>query len=320
MTRRAEFARHRGTDAEEPPVTEPEQAAPGSTEIELQPKTHQAPPIAYNQVSAERALGTVGIAKRDMNASESRVASRLWWDADADDYQAEHGDFLGDSDFVWCPEGLREAEVDLLGTVEGRDVLEVGCGSAACSRWLRGQGAHAVGLDISAGMLRHAASDSASTGIAVPLVQASADQLPFADSSFDVACSAFGAVPFVADSGAVFAEVARVLRPGGRWVFAVTHPMRWIFPDHPGQEGLTAVQSYFDRTPYVEVDSDGRATYVEHHRTLGDYVAQIGAAGMVLTELVEPEWPAGHVREWGQWSPLRGRLFPGTAIFRCVRT
>jgi SAM-dependent methyltransferase len=169
-------------------------------------------------------------------------------------------------------------------------------------------------------MLRHAASDSASTGIAVPLVQASADQLPFADSSFDVACSAFGAVPFVADSGAVFAEVARVLRPGGRWVFAVTHPMRWIFPDHPGQEGLTAVQSYFDRTPYVEVDSDGRATYVEHHRTLGDYVAQIRAAGMVLTELVEPEWPAGHVREWGQWSPLRGRLFPGTAIFRCVRT
>ena len=29
-------------------------------------------------------------------------------------------------------------------------------------------------------------------------------------------------------------EVARVLRPGGRWVFAVNHPMRWIFPDDPG--------------------------------------------------------------------------------------
>jgi SAM-dependent methyltransferase len=301
-------------------VTEPEQAPPGSTEIELQPKTHQAQPNAYSHVSAERALGTVGIARRDVNAKESRVASRLWWDADADDYRAEHGDFLGDADFVWCPEGLRESDVHLLGSVDGRQVLEVGCGSAACARWLRDQGAHVVGLDISTGMLRHAASANASTGIAVPLVQASADQLPFADSSFDVACSAFGAVPFVADSGAVFTEVARVLRPGGRWVFAVTHPMRWIFPDDPGPQGLTAVQSYFDRSPYVEVDADGRPTYVEHHRTLGDYVRQFRAAGLALTELLEPEWPDGHVREWGQWSPLRGKLFPGTAIFRCVRT
>ena len=42
---------------------------------------------------------------------------------------------------------------------------------------------------------------------------------------------------------------------------------------------------------------------------------ELVAAGFVLTELIEPEWPEGHVRVWGQWSPLRGRLFPGTAIF-----
>jgi hypothetical protein len=58
---------------------------------------------------------------------------------------------------------------------------------------------------------------------------------------------------------------------------------------------------------------------VEHHRTLGDFVRQINAAGLVLTDLIEPEWPEGHTREWGQWSPLRGRLFPGTAIFCCHR-
>ncbi len=39
------------------------------------------------------------------------------------------------------------------------------------------------------------------------------------------------------------------------------------------------------------------------------------AAGFVLRDLVEPEWPEGHEGIWGQWSPLRGRLFPGTAIF-----
>jgi hypothetical protein len=76
-------------------------------------------------------------------------------------------------------------------------------------------------------------------------------------------------------------------------------------------------QSYFDRSPYVEVDSNGRATYVEHHRTIGDRVREIVAAGLVLTDVVEPEWPEGHTRVWGQWSPLRGALFPGTAIFCC---
>ncbi|MBB5156540.1 class I SAM-dependent methyltransferase [Saccharopolyspora phatthalungensis] len=268
--------------------------------------------------AAERLLGTTGVSKRTVGAAESRSASRLWWDADADDYQSEHGAFLGESDFVWCPERLREQDAGLLGDVRGKRVLEVGCGAASCSRWLADQGALPVGLDISDGMLRHAAAGGRHSGTAVPLVQASADCLPFADDSFDLACSAFGAVPFVSDSGAVFREVARVLRPRGRWVFAVNHPMRWIFPDDPGPTGLTVTHSYFDRTPYVEVDDADRATYVEHHRTLGDYVRQLTAAGFRLVDLVEPEWPEGHTQVWGQWSPLRGRLFPGTAIFVCV--
>ncbi|WP_235922107.1 class I SAM-dependent methyltransferase [Lentzea tibetensis] len=276
--------------------------------------------MSNQHVSAEATLGTTGIAKRGADAAESRAANKIWWDADADDYHATHGTFLGKADFVWCPEGLREETVGFLGETAGRRVLEVGCGSAPCARWLAARGAHVTALDISGGMLRHAREHNEETGIAVPLVQASADQLPFADASFDAACSAFGAVPFVADSGVVMAEVARVLRPGAPWVFAVTHPMRWIFPDDPGPNGLTVTQSYFDRTPYVEVDDAGRATYVEHHRTLGDYVRQLHAAGLELIDLVEPEWPAGHTRNWGQWSPLRGRLFPGTAIFRTRRT
>jgi hypothetical protein len=35
-------------------------------------------------------------------------------------------------------------------------------------------------------------------------------------------------------------------------------------------------------------------------------------------DLVEPEWPVWNQQEWGGWSPLRGRLLPGTAIFVCV--
>jgi len=95
----------------------------------------------------------------------------------------------------------------------------------------------------------------------------------------------------------------------------VTHPVRWCFPDDPGPGGLVARTSYFDRRAYVEQDEAGRATYVEHHRTLGDRVREIRAAGLLLLDVVEPEWPTHHERPWGQWSRLRGEVIPGTAIF-----
>ena len=55
--------------------------------------------------------------------------------------------------------------------------------------------------------------------------------------------------------------------------------------------------------------------YVEHHRTLGDWVALLARNGFLLTDLLEPEWPEGHDRIWGGWSGVRGRYTPGTAIF-----
>ncbi|WP_280266020.1 class I SAM-dependent methyltransferase [Nocardia wallacei] len=268
---------------------------------------------------ANALLGTAAVARTEIDSASSERANRRWWDADAAQYHDTHADFLGvDSptgEFVWCPEGMHEGDWHLLGDISGKRILEIGCGSAPCSRWLSANGAQPVGLDVSGAMLRRGLAAMARGGPRVPLVQAGAEALPFADASFDLACSAFGAVPFVADSARVMREVARVLRPGGRWVFSVNHPMRWIFPDDPGPKGLRASLSYFDRTPYVEVDGDGAPTYVEHHRTIGDRVREIVAAGLILQDIIEPTWPERLDREWGQWSPLRGEIFPGTAIF-----
>jgi len=262
---------------------------------------------------------TSNVAHREADAQESARANRLWWDQNAEDYYAEHGATLGDADLLWCPEGLREADARLLGEVRGRDVLEVGCGAAQAGRWLVSQGARVAAFDVSAGQLAKARALDAATGLRVPVVQADAQALPYRDGVFDLVVSAFGAIPFVADSAGTMREIARVLRPGGRLVFSATHPVRWAFPDDPGPGGLTVRQSYFDRTPYVEENGAGEAVYVEHHRTLGDRVRDLRAAGLVLDDLVEPEWPAGRTETWGQWSPLRGALLPGTAIFVCSR-
>ncbi len=255
--------------------------------------------------------------RRFVDEDQSRRANRHDWDVYADEYQATHGAFLGDTGFVWGPEGVTEEQVAALGEVAGRRVLEIGSGAGQCSRWLRARGATGVGLDVSERQLQHSRRIDDHTGLAVPSVCATATALPFADASFDVAFSSFGALQFVADLATCLAEVRRVLRPGGRFAFSITHPVRWAMPDDAGPEGLAVTQSYWDRTPYVEEDEEGRPRYVEHHRTLGDWVHLLHRTGFVLVDLHEPRWPEGHDRVWGGWGPLRGALIPGTAIFVC---
>ncbi|WP_432545144.1 class I SAM-dependent methyltransferase [Kineococcus sp. SYSU DK002] len=255
------------------------------------------------------------VGRRGVGAAETVAAQRAWWDAEAAGYRREHGAFLGDdrtgSDLVWGPDGLREADAGLLGDLAGRTVLEFGAGAAQCARWVAGRGARVVATDLSLGMLREGAAEAAAAG--VPLAQCDARVLPFADRSFDVAFTSYGALPFVADADRVLAEVARVLRPGGRLAASVPHPVRWALPDVPGPEGLTATHSYFDRRAYVEADEHGTVTYAEHHRTVGDWVRLLVGAGFTVRDLVEPEWASGDA-VWGGWSRLRGELLPGTLV------
>lgn len=262
---------------------------------------------------------TVHPVRVPVGEDATRAANRRDWDAYADTYQATHGEFLTDVGFVWGPEGHTEADLHVLGPLAGKRVLEVGCGASQCARWVRDQGGISFGLDVSFRQLQHSARIDAITAITVPTVCATGTDLPFADASFDVVFSSFGALQFVSVATTVVGEVARVLRPGGRFAFSVTHPTRWAMPDDPSTAGLAVTTSYFDRTPYVEVDDEGRVRYVEHHRTIGDWVRELSTAGFYLLDLVEPEWPVGHERTWGGWGPERGALIPGTAIFAAQR-
>lgn len=228
-------------------------------------------------------------------------ANRTWWDQDAHRYHKSHKNYL--SSFYWCPEMLHEKDARLLGDVAGKRILEIGCGSAPCTQWLQGKAELAVGFDLSMGMLRHGSG---------PLVQANALSMPFGDQAFDITFSTFGAIPFVESSATVLKEAARVLKPRGRFVMAINHPMRWIFEDAP--DSFAVAFSYFDRSGYTESEG-GRLTYAEQHRTLGDRVRELRQAGFILEDLIEPEWPQGLTETWGQWPPKRGRIFPGTAIF-----
>jgi hypothetical protein len=122
---------------------------------------------------------------REVDGEVAERANRRDWDRYADDYQAEHGDYLGDVRFLWCPEGVDEADAGLLGDVSNRRVLEVGSGASQCARWLQMNGASAVAFDLSYRQLQHSRRIDGDTGVAVPIAQATVSALPFADDAFE---------------------------------------------------------------------------------------------------------------------------------------
>ncbi|MBI4182874.1 MAG: class I SAM-dependent methyltransferase [Proteobacteria bacterium] len=111
----------------------------------------------------------------------------------------------------------RRLILELSGDVAGREALDVGCGDGALALALWRRGARASAVDASPAMIEAAAARARAAGAAIRLGVASIDRLPFADRSFDLV-TAVTVLCFVADAGPAFAEMARVLRPGGRLV------------------------------------------------------------------------------------------------------
>ena len=258
----------------------------------------------------------------DLGPEASARANRIGWDAYAREYLTEHSHDLGGTDgigFIWGPEGLSEQEARFLGPsggLRGRRVLEVGAGAGQCSRWLAAhEGALCVASDISADMV--AAGRELAQRVPVENVayaEADAGRLPVTDESFDLIFTAHGGYAFLPDLLEPFREAHRVLRPSGRFVFSLPHPIRWMFPDAPGVEGLTAMRSYFDSEPYAEFDDNGTVVYVEHHHTLDHTLTALIDAGFVLDLCQEIRWPKDRNQQWGGWGPVTGAIYPRTLV------
>lgn len=108
--------------------------------------------------------------------------------------------------------------LELVGDVAGCRVLDIGCGDGVLAVTLRQRGAAAVvGLDASESMLDAAKMRASEQDVDVALCLGHAENLPFADQSFDVVV-AVTILCFVAEAEQTFAEIGRVLRPGGRLV------------------------------------------------------------------------------------------------------
>jgi len=120
--------------------------------------------------------------------------------------------------------GIADEDLGALGDVGGLDALELGCGACQVGIAVANRGARVTGLDFSANQLAAAGPNMRDADVRFPLVRASAEELPFADPSFDLVFRDHGATSFT-DPHVTIPACGRVLRPGGRLVFDIATPI-----------------------------------------------------------------------------------------------
>src|SRR6056297_1875705 len=213
-----------------------------------------------------------------------------------DDLWEEHAGwwidgFTDGADPEYVEQILPLAEAELAGYER---VLDVGCGDGQISRLLAAAGAMVAGVDPTWNQVRVAAE----RGGGPVYARAGATPLPFADSTFDaaVACLVF---EHIDDADGAIAEVARVLRPGGRFAFFLNHPLLqspgsgWI-DDHL----IDPPEQYWRIGPYLveneSIEQVELGVWIRFiHRPLSRYVNTLVDHGLVLERMLEPSPPAG---------------------------
>jgi len=238
------------------------------------------------------------------------------WEADSERYQRENRPQLNRWDRLgWGVWDILEDEIHALGDVGNLDALELGCGASQFGIKVAMRGAKVRGLDFSANQLAQAGPNMEETGVRFPLVRASAEELPFADEVFDLVFCDHGA-PSFADPDAYVPEVARVLRPGGRFVFNRNTPfisVAWGDDDQP--PGRELRRSYFD-LGRVEWH-DGDDVSVEYQRPYGEWIRLFQANGFTIEDLIELRAPSDASTTYTSYASQEwARDFPAEHIWK----
>ena len=206
--------------------------------------------------------------------------------------------------------------VDVAG-VTGEDVvLDVACGSGNATIPAAKTGAKTTGLDITPELIEAGKKNAAEAGVEIDWIEGDAQDLPFDDDSFDVVLSVFGCM-FAPDHRKAAAELARVLKPGGRLVVAAWRPegntgrMFSTIASHlpPPPEGFEP-PPLWGKDEHVRELFEGTGVELDLEPTTVDFTADSPEA---YFEEIERDLPpivaakAG-LEPQGKWEPLRDDL------------
>jgi ubiquinone/menaquinone biosynthesis C-methylase UbiE len=209
----------------------------------------------------------------------------LWTRSNVEYTDASAREAWAQREITWGMFAVPESELGVLGDVGGLDIVELGCGTAYFSAWLARHGARVVGVDVTSAQLETARRMQAEFGIEFPLIEASAEDVPLPDESFDLVHSEYGASIWC-DPARWLPEAARLLRSGGRLVFMRGTPLLLACMPDEGQATERLVRDWWSM---YRLDWPGEG--VEFHPTHGELIQLLRASGFEVEDLIELQAP-----------------------------
>jgi len=217
-----------------------------------------------------------------------------WTQANAEYTDAIAHATWAQKEITWGQWSRPESEVRILPDVTGKDVIELGCGTAYFGAWLKRTGARrVVGVDVTPAQLDTARRMDAEFGLGLELIEANAEDVPLPDDSFDFAFSEYGASIWC-DPALWIAEASRLLRADGELVFMRGTTLRILCaPD----EGKTTDRLERPQKRLYRLDWEDDDPGVEFHPGMADMLGILRANGFQLLdfrELFAPEDAVEH--------------------------
>lgn len=213
------------------------------------------------------------------------------WDVIAESYQQDHIISLEDVHYgPLCP---GERELQLLGEVENKIILDVGCGGGQNSLVLAKWGGRVVALDPSRAQLAYARQICEEQQDRIYFVRGRAKELSaFRKDTFDIVFSSLS-LDFVDNIGEFFRQALRVLKPKGRLVFSIIHPIMncvgWFLM---GDRDAPEVENYFEmrdeRHSFWDFKDGTRGGLYHFQHTLSELFSLLVDQGFQVTALREP--------------------------------
>jgi SAM-dependent methyltransferase len=248
--------------------------------------------------------------------SDEALRNREFWDRQSDEYQERHREFINRPEPRWGIWQIPESELNVLGDVADKDMLELGCGAGQWSILLAKQGARPVGLDNSARQLEHARMLMADAGVDFPLIHASGEDVPLPDDRFDVVFCDHGAFTF-ADPYRTVPEAARLLRSDGLLAFSHLSAIALIC-QNPNDD-VVEPQLHHDYFGLHKLDDEGEV--VSYQLAYGEWIRLFRANGFVVEDLIEPR-PAPNASStyWSDAERDWARRWPSESIWKARKT
>lgn len=181
-----------------------------------------------------------------------------------------------------------EEDLSLIGDVKGKDILELGCGSANNGIVLALKGANVTGLDLSHEQLIIARENSNKHNVKINLFQGSMDNLSmFKSNSFDIIISIM-AMNYIGNIKDVFMEVRRVLKPNGIFIYSACHPIYDAILDNQFANKDSCNISYFEEwSNSYKWKPEDDFEFVEYLRPISSDINALSKSGLFIENFME---------------------------------